>query len=646
MKSKLVKGTIKITAKPIGFFTPEGRDPARDKKNRSEDVVIYEENLNTALDKDKVEIEIIGKDRERKKGKVTKILERNKTNFVGTLENAGSGFVFVPDDWKFYKRVDLPIVTPDAKAGLKALVEIEWQNPNLNPKGKILQVIGEKGVHETEMQSILLDKGIVYNFPVDVEREAEEVARGTLKEMSQRVPLATSGRKDFRNITTFTIDPIDAKDFDDALSYEEIGEGKIRVGVHIADVSYFVRPGTALDREARRRAFSTYLVDRTIPMLPEILSNGLCSLNPNVDRFAYGAVFDIEKNTGKILERWFGKTIINSDKRFSYEEAQGVFEIKIKNYELWEKNFGKELEELNRLENIYRAENKKNGAIEFETEEVKFELDNTGKPIRVYKKPRLETMKMIEEWMLLANREVAKFISDKMKKRGSHGASLFRIHDFPKMDRIEDLAIFVRALGHELNIKNGTISAKDLNSLLTQIEGHASESLIKTAAVRSMAKAIYSVQNIGHFGLAFEYYTHFTSPIRRYADLVIHRILQNLLEGGPTEKGEFAKLSKIAEEVSEKEIVIAEAERESIKYKQVEFMQARVGQELNAVISGVTEWGMYVEDPETKAEGMIRLKDMTDDYYALDEKNYCIVVISHIFKADHAFGFGFGVFHI
>ena len=657
-ENKRLIGSIKITAKPMGFFTPEDR-PASAKgfgKAREDDIIIFEENLNCALDKDKVEVEVIGKDRDRKKGKVTKILERNKTNFVGTLENlpagGGTDFVFAPDDWKFYKKVDLQpnAETKQAKAGLKALVQIEWSNPNLNPKGKIIQIIGEKGVHETEMQSILLDKGIVYNFPADVEKEAERVASEFEKTFpplaSARTNVSSkprsenvfSNRRDFRNITTFTIDPVDAKDFDDALSYEEIGENKIRVGVHIADVSHFVRSGSALDREARKRAFSTYLVDRTIPMLPEVLSNDLCSLNPNVDRLAFGAVFDIEKSSGKILDRWFGKTIINSNKRFSYEEAQEVLDssenhspslasarTNVSSKPRSGEDFQNQLTEINRLANIYRAENKKNGAIEFETEEVKFELDATGKPIRVYKKPRLETMKMIEEWMLLANREVAKFISDKMKKRGSHGASLFRIHDFPKMDRIEDLAIFVRALGHELNIKNGTISAKDLNSLLTQIEGHASESLIKTAAVRSMAKAIYSVQNIGHFGLAFEYYTHFTSPIRRYADLVIHRILQNLLEGGPTEKGEFAKLSKIAEEVSEKEIVIAEAERESIKYKQVEFMQARVGQELNAVISGVTEWGMYVEDPETKAEGMIRLKDMTDDYYALDEKNYCIV---------------------
>lgn len=457
-------------------------------------------------------------------------------------------------------------------------------------------------------------------------------------------------RADFRDITTFTIDPKDAKDFDDALSYEEIGEGKIRVGVHIADVSHFVRPGTALDREAIRRSFSTYLVDRTIPMLPEVLSNDLCSLNPNVDRYAFSAVFDIEKSTGKVLDRWFGKTVINSDKRFSYEEAQELLTSPLsasqkdpllnagegKNVALplhlgegqsrkagRDEVFRGPLFELNRIANIYRAENKKNGAIEFETDEVKFELDEKGKPIRIYKKARLDTMKMIEEWMLLANREVAKFISDKIKKRG--GASIFRIHDNPKMDRIEDLAIFVRALGHELPIKNGEVSAKDINALLQQIEGHASESLIKTAAVRSMAKAVYSTKNIGHFGLAFEYYTHFTSPIRRYPDLMIHRILENHLNGGKISKDEISRFEKIATESSEKEIVVAEAERESIKYKQVEFMQNKVGQEFDAVISGVTEWGMYVEHPDTKVEGMIRLKEMTDDFYELDQKNYCVV---------------------
>jgi len=606
MKNKIFKGTIKITAKPMGFVVVAG-----DKKE--DDLVVFEESLNCALDKDEVEVEIIGKDRDRKKGKIIKIIKRNKTKFVGTLEQKGAKVFFKPDDWKFYRDVEILVFPKNLKPNIKALVEIEsWTNPNLNPKGKIISIIGKKGDHETEMQSILLDKGIVYDFPVDVEAEAQKMSR---------LNLDIKDRRDFRNIITFTIDPVDAKDFDDALSYKDIGQGKIEVGVHIADVSYFVIPGSALDREARKRAFSIYLVDRTIPMLPEVLSNDLCSLKPNVDRYAFGAVFIIDKDTGKVLERWFGKTIINSNKRFSYEEAQKMLEAK--SLELEGKNLSKELFELNRIANIYRAENKKNGAIEFETEEVKFELDGVGKPIRIYKKARLDTMKMIEEWMLLANKEVAKFISDKMKKRG--GVSLFRIHDFPKMDRIEDLAIFVRALGHELNIKNGTITAKDLNLLFTQIEGHASESLIKTAAVRSMAKAIYSVKNIGHFGLAFEYYTHFTSPIRRYADLLIHRILQNLLSGGAIEKGEFERLSIIAEEMSEKEVTIAEAERESIKYKQVEFMQNKIGEEFDGVISGVTEWGMYVEHPDTKAEGMIRLKDMTDDFYSLDSKNYAIV---------------------
>src|SRR3989344_5793535 len=554
-KSNKLTGIIKVTAKPIGFLVMEESSAIGD------DVIIFEENLNCALDKDEVEVEIIGKDRNREKGRVTKIIKRNKTEFVGTLEKNGNHFIFTPDDWKFYRKLEIRVFPKDAQTGNKALVQLKnWHNPNLNPTGEIVKMIGKKGEHETEMQSILLDKGIVYDFPPEVEAEAEKVAEEFRRQQksssseSPRVALAGStrlssekffaGRKDFRGVTTFTIDPSDAKDFDDALSYEELGENKIRVGVHIADVSYFVRPGTALDKEALQRSFSTYLVDRTIPMLPEVLSNNLCSLMPKVDRLAFSAVFDIEKNTGKILERWFGRTIINSDKRFSYEEAQELLSVSqqknvsskkssgflanarpdfsSESFSAGLENFSIPLFELNRLANIYRAENKKNGAIEFETDEVRFELDEKGKPIRIYKKARLDTMKMIEEWMLLANREVAKFISDKVSKRG--GASIFRIHKLPKMDRIEELAIFVRALGHELPIHNGEVLAKDINILLKKIEGHASESLIKTATIRSMAKAVYSTKNIGHFGLAFQYYTHFTSPIRRYPDLLIHRI--------------------------------------------------------------------------------------------------------------------------
>jgi len=644
-KNKLV-GIIKITAKPIGFVMIEGRN---------DDTIVFEENLNCALDKDEVEVEIIGKDRDRKKGRITKIIRRNKTEFVGTIEKTGNTFSFTPDDFKFYKKVELRVFPKEIKDGEKALVKIkEWTNPNLSPVGEIIKIIGKKGEHETEMQSILLDKGIVYNFPPEVEKEAEKIAKEFGKNQNKNFDssslkgshgtqnfhsgFSATNRKDFRNITTFTIDPADAKDFDDALSYEDLGAEKIRVGVHIADVSHFVKPGTALDREAEKRSFSTYLVDRTIPMLPEVLSNGLCSLVPNVDRLAFSAVFDIEKNTGKILSCWFGKTIINSDKRFSYEEAQNLLDSansekssssesprasSLRSARLSSEDFFQNsLLNLNRIANIYREENKKNGTIEFETDEVKFELDEKGKPLSIYKKPRLDTMKMIEDWMLLANKEVAKFISDKVGKRG--GASIFRIHDLPKMEKIEELAIFVRALGHELPIKNGEISAKDINILLKQIEGHASESLIKTAAIRSMAKAEYSTKNIGHFGLAFEYYTHFTSPIRRYPDLVIHRILEKYLSNQPISKNEFGKYEKIAQEASEKEIMVQEAERDSIKYKQVEFMQDKIGKEFDAIISGVTEWGMYVEDPETKAEGLIRIKDLGDDYYKLDQKNYCI----------------------
>jgi ribonuclease R len=591
-------------------------------EGQENDIMVYEENLNCALDKDTVEVEIIRPG----KGRVSKIIERNKTEFVGTLEKDGQGLSFHPDDWKFYKKIELRSLPKDAKAGLKALVKMkDWTNPKLNPLGEVLKIIGESGKHETEMQSILLDKGIVYDFPSQVEKESREIGEKRQEIMRED----ERARRDFRQIMTFTIDPVDAKDFDDALSYEELDQNTLRIGVHIADVSHFVRPGTALDREARKRAFSTYLVDRTIPMLPEVLSNDLCSLNPNVDRLAFSAVFDIRKDTGEILDRWFGKTIINSNKRFSYEEAQNLLEaaandslrsqdashISLQEYLL-------PLRELDRLANIYRAENKKNGAIEFETEEVKFELDAEGKPVRVYKKARLDTMKMIEEWMLLANREVAKFISDKIKKGG---ASIFRIHDMPKQDRIEELAIFVRALGHDLPIKNGEVSAKDINTLLAAIEGHASESLIKTAAIRSMAKAIYSTKNIGHFGLAFEYYTHFTSPIRRYTDLVIHRILQKHLTNQKVGKDELTTYQKIAEDASEKEITIAEAERESIRYKQVEYMQGKIGMEFEGVISGVTEWGIYVEHPETKAEGMVRLKDIEGDQFSIDPKNYAIV---------------------
>lgn len=619
-KINTISGIIKITPKPIGFLVVEDTD--------NPDTIIFEENLNCALDKDEVLVEIIGRDfsrgQKRNKGRVVKILKRNKTSFVGTMKKEGSGFVLIPDDFKFYKKIDVQVDSKNSigdlmESGQKALVELkEWNNSNVNPKGVLLKVLGQKGEHEAEMQSIIFDKGIDYDFPFQVEKEADEIERLN----KGKVEKLENGRRDFRNITTFTIDPADAKDFDDALSYEELNSNTLRIGVHIADVSHFVRPDTLLDKEARKRSFSVYLVDRTIPMLPEVLSNNLCSLMPDVERCAFSAVFDIEKNTGKVLDRWFGRTLIKSDKRFSYEEAQKELESRIQNPESSGK-FGKELEELDRIAKIYREQNRKNGAIEFETGEVRFELDSKGVPIKIYKKERLETMKMIEEWMLLANREVAKFISEKVVKKG--GVGIFRIHDNPKIDRIEELSIFVRALGYDLPVLNGRVDAKDINVLLKKIEGHASESLIKTATIRSMAKAIYSTKNTGHFGLAFEYYTHFTSPIRRYPDLIVHRVLEKALRGEKINKNEFVKFQKITLEASEKEISVQEAERESIKYKQVEYMKDKVGEIFECTVSGVTDRGIYVEEPKTKSEGMIRLSSIKTDNFVLDQKNYCVV---------------------
>jgi len=604
---------IRVIRKPIGFVENPGK----------EDIIIFEENLNCALNRDLVEIEIIGKDsygRGRLKGKVLRVLERNKTKFVGTFKKSGNGLIFIPDDYRFYRSVELTNITKEAMVGMKALVSLKsWKNRSLNPKGEIVKIIGKEGLHETEMQSILIDKGIVYNFPEEVEREALNISK-----LEENITNEEIGkRRDFRKIKTFTIDPVDAKDFDDALSFEELNQNTIRVGIHIADVSHFVKPDTILDKESMKRGFSTYLVDRTIPMLPEILSNDLCSLKPDVDRLAFSAVFDIDKKSGRVLERWFGKSIIRSQRRFTYEEAQEIVDGSKQPVASKEIEFQKELKELDRLAKIYKKENKKNGAIEFETDEIKFELDSEGKPIKIFKKSRLNSMKMIEEWMLLANREVAEFMYKKGLKGG--GVSVFRIHDIPDEEKIETLGIFVRALGHDLTIGKLGIKSKDINALLKSIEGHSIESLIKTATLRTMAKAIYSTKNIGHFGLGFQYYTHFTSPIRRYPDLMVHRILESYLNNRPIPKSKIVKFEKILQQASEKEKDIQEAEWDSIRYKQVEFMKDKIGQTFETIISGVSEWGFYVQEVNTKSEGLVRLKDINDDHYKLDAKNYSVV---------------------
>jgi ribonuclease R len=597
-------GMIKVTGKGVGYFNSKVDDI---------DYEIQPEHMLASLNGDTVKIEVLGHEvYGKKQAKVIEVIKRKKMEFVGTLETSEGGFFFVADDKRLYRDIIIPLHDAlNANAGDKVQVEItEWLDPNKSPKGKVKRIIGKKGEHNAEMLGIVYDKGFDIDFPPQVEAEAEAWKEKYTKEDHLK------DRKDFRDRTTFTIDPADAKDFDDAISFKKLDSGDFEIGVHIADVSHFVVPGTNLDKEAVNRATSIYLVDRTIPMLPEVLSNDLCSLNANEPKYAFSAVFVMDKNA-QVKERWFGKTLIESDKRFSYEEAQEILDNK-------EGLFAEELLTLNDLAYKLRAEKFKNGAIEFETEEVKFLLNEKGKPIKVFKKTRKDTHKLIEDFMLLANREVAKYMFN-AGRENTKMAFIYRIHAAPDREKIINLATFVKALGFELKNDEGETTAEDISEMLKKVIGSPAEMLIKVAAIRSMQKAVYSTSNIGHFGLGFEYYTHFTSPIRRYPDLLVHRLLQRFISKGKIEQDEYAKYQNLAEISSEREMNAAEAERASIKYKQIEYMQEHIGEEFDGIISGVSEWGIYVEEVETKAEGMVRMKAMTDDFYELHEKQYAVI---------------------
>ena len=603
-ENKILEGAIRVTSKGVGYFpTPD----------ESEDYEIQPENLNTALNRDKIRIAFLDKEiLGRKQAKVLEIVERHKTEFVGMLEKDGDVFFLVPDDKRMYRDI---LLSRDkilnAKEGDKLQAKItEWPDASKSPKGEVIRVIGRAGEHNAEMLGIVYESGFEVDFPPEVEKEAQIWKKKYQKEDKLK------DRKDFRQTSTFTIDPADAKDFDDALSFKKLADGDYEIGIHIADVSHFVIEKTKLDREALKRGTSIYLVDRTIPMLPEVLSNDLCSLNPNEPRYAFSAVFVIDKEA-RVKEHWFGKTLIESDKRFTYEEAQ----------EIIDKGTGifvEELKTLNELAKKLRDERFRKGAIDFETEEVKFELNDLGKPIQVYRKERKDTHKLIEEFMLLANREVATHMHAANGKN-SRAAFVYRIHDAPDREKIVNLATFVKALGFELKNKEGETTAEDISRMLRSVDGSSAEMLVKTAAVRAMSKAIYSTSNIGHFGLAFEYYTHFTSPIRRYPDLMVHRLLLRFLTKGQIEQDEIIKYQRLCSESSERELEAAQAERASIKYKQVEYMQEHISEEFDAIVSGVSEWGIYVEEVNTKAEGMVKLRDMKDDFYELNEKLYAIV---------------------
>lgn len=598
------EGIILIRGKGTGFVSI---------KDAEEDIVIPNDSLSFALNGDLVEIElgthVPGK---RQEGRVLRVIEPAHEEFVGTVERKDGTLRLAPDNRHIHIRLQLPD-TKEQDVGKKVVARIRtWKNPHTEPVGEVTEVIGMAGEHETEMRAILRNGGFSENFPEPIAAAAQELY--SRREELFNAATADPERKDMRGVPTMTIDPADAKDFDDALSFRPTGQDTVEIGIHIADVSYYVKEGDVIDMEARERGTSIYLVDRVIPMLPEVLSNDLCSLRPGEDRLAFSAIFTMDRS-GHIKDEWYGQTIIHSDKRFTYEDAQAVLDT-------GEGTFRDELADLMRIARTLRKKRYAAGAIAFEQPEVKFELDENGKPLRAYTKERTETMLMIEDFMLLANRKVSEYIYRLCKDSGKNAAFVYRVHDTPDTDKIEELALFLRALGYDLKTHKGVVDAKDINRLLKEVDGTPEEDLVKTATIRSMAKAVYTTKNIGHFGLAFKYYTHFTSPIRRYPDLMVHRLLRRHLDGSNISGKELAKYEKLSIQSSEREANAVSAERTSIKLKQVELLANKVGEEFDAVITGVADWGIYVEDTQTKAEGMIKLASMKSDYFEHQQSKY------------------------
>ena len=608
---KHISGILQVTRKGVGYLAFPLEAQA---KKVLEDIEVAPEHLGGALNGDTVSVKITGTS-PRTTGTVVKVESRAKTEFVGTLKHINDQWVVLASDIKFYRPLHIAHPPQDAVAGSKVLVELLSFDGTRDPEGKVIEVIGTAGEHRAEMNAIVLEHGFRTEFSAEVEQEAAELERNHEKIIAEELPK----RADFRNLTILTIDPLTAKDFDDALSIRELPDGTYEAGIHIADASFFAKPGTAIGDEAAKRGTSVYLVDATIPMLPHAISGGIASLKPDEDRLAFSAVFKLDKEA-RVLERHFTKSVIRSSKRFTYEEAQEVLDSQKGPY----------LAELNLFKTLathMRKRRTQEGAIDFGDNEVKFELDEKGTPIKVIRKERIDTNWLIEEFMLLANREVASYIATLAQKvPGSNMVFIYRIHDEPKADRIEELATFVRAIGYDFGTtKQKKYSAKDIQKLLNQVEGKPEAALIRTATLRTMAKAIYSTKNIGHFGLSFTYYTNFTSPIRRYPDMLVHRILESHLDGHPLTNKEFGDLEKMCIAASEQEAKAVSAERDSIRYKQVEYLSSKIGQEFDAVISGVTEWGLYVEDMVSASEGLVRVRTIGDDFYNYNQKEYALV---------------------
>ena len=619
-------GVVDVTSRGNGYVICEDLD---------EDIYVPSRNMNHALHNDTVKVYVYSRRKNKKtEGDIVEVIERAKTDYVGVLQmNKNFGFV-VPDDFKMY--TDLFIAKKHingAEDGDKVLVKMtDWPDNSKNPFGKITSVLGKPGDHDTEMHSILVEYNLPYKFSKEVEEDAAKLPiEITEKEIAKR--------RDFRDILTFTIDPKTAKDFDDALSFKILENGNYEIGIHIADVSHYVKENTILEDEAYHRATSVYLVDRVVPMLPEVLSNNVCSLRPNEEKLTFSAVFEIDKKA-HIVNQWFGRTIIYSDARFAYEEAQVIIESNSfdnsqlnltipADISLTDKEYNttpelaKAILKMDELAKVLRKRRMQAGALSFDKTEVKFHLDEDANPIGVYTKVSKDANKLIEEFMLLANRKVGEFIGRSKKGTPTNKTFVYRVHDEPDTTKLEDLQRIVRKFGYDVNMGSRKDTTQSINKLLNDVQGKAEQNMIETLSIRSMSKAIYTTENIGHYGLAFDYYSHFTSPIRRYPDVMTHRLLQHYLDGGKSaNKEEFEERCKHS---SDREYMATKAERSSIKYMQIKFMADHNNDKFTGVITGVTDWGIYVEIIENKCEGMVRINDIQDDLYTFDEKSFSVI---------------------